>query len=741
MPHAAIDGARGFRLRLALISALALAALPALVPATVRAAATVPDEPGAVLVDGPTYAAIVADVDGDGLPELVRVTDSGADGSRLAVEIWRQRPDQTWAATAPAVVLRRGRGVGEDVISTPSDRDNLTPLLADGSVRLLLWHQGGRAHVLAAVNSGNAAGDQAPCCLTIWEVTEPAAGGPPALTLLMDTHRGGDTAFAVDMDGDGTDELAVREPAGANSPSRFSILRWRAGRFTITSQPLNAGDAAQPYLLGNSDGLRGDEIGLIGSFGAGATGFGLTRVSLRAGEIHDETSELPSNGGVVPVAPDGAHPSLILFGDKDQPLTAFSWPADKEMTQVGRSPRPGRPVGIIGTGTNLRVMVRRDAPPALDLIGRDLSASSVESVRPSDAAKPFLDKTYAPYLGPWPGSLPGGNGAQVYAGQLIRPSAGGLPASAPMAVLPGMAPLGQLGRDGSWIALAQRMEPPPDAAEMERRGGTLLQSQEFGVTLVRTSEVLAPEAAAGVIQPTVEDAVVDARGGTKGQEAVLIGTPVFEATVAAPQGSLAMTVTGLSTELHVLVRSTDRRPSQQPEIAGPPFRIPIVSSLASGGNQAFDAALHVITPAGHGYTARWHVRLLRLPPKITAESPFISLTFAATIRGQTDPSATVTADGQTTHAGPDGRYQLTVPAGFIPRDVRIQAQDPIGNLTSVTANVVAPIDYRRLPWLPITGLLTAAAGAVLFLRAPRLARRRAATTQADDASFEEIDAD
>ena len=741
MPHAAVAGARGTRLRLAFIAALTVAALSALEPPTVRGAATVPDEPGAVLVEGPTYAAIVADVDGDGQPELVRVTHSGVDGSRLAVEIWRQRPDETWVATAPAVVLRRGRGPGEDLISTPSDRDNLTPLLGDGSVRLLLWHEGGRAHLLAVVNAGSPAGDQGPCCLTIWEVTEPAAGGPPTLTLLMDTHRGGDTAFAVDMDGDGTDELAVREPAGANSPPGFSVLRWRAGRFAITSQPLNAGEGAQAYLLGNSDGLRGDEIGLIGAFGVGGTGFGLTRVSLRAGQIHAETTELPSHGGVVSVAAEGARPSLIVFGDVDQRLMAFSWPADKDVTQVERSSRLGRPVGIIGIGTNRRVMVRRDAPPALDLIGRDLSESWLQSVRPADAAKPFLTKTYAPYLGPWPDPLPGGVEAQVYAGQLIRASAGGALAFAPMAALPGMAPLGQLGRDGSWTALAQRMEPPPDAAEMERRGGTLLQSEVFGVTLVRSNEVLAPEAGAGVIQPTVEDAVVDPRGGTKGQEAVLIGAPVFEATAVAPQGSLAMTVTGNSSELYVLVRTPDRSPSGQQEIAGPPFRIPIVSSLGSPGNQAFDAALHVITPAGHGYTALWHVRLLRIPPKITVESPFLSLGFAATIRGQTDPSATVTADGQSTHAGPDGRYQLAVPAGFIPRDVRVQAQDPIGNLASVTVNVVAPIDYRRLPWLPIVGLLTAAAGAILFLRAPRLAGRRAATTQADDAPFEEIDPD
>ena len=478
---------------------------------------------------------------------------------------------------------------------------------------------------------------------------------------------------------------------------------------------------------------------MIGSFGGGGTGYGLTRVSLRDGAIRVETNELPSNGAVLPVAASGSGPSQLVFGDLDQPLLAFSWPADTEMSQVARASRLGRPVGVIGTGANVRIMVRRGESPSLDLIGPDLSEGSAQGVPPSAAAKPFLDKTYGPYLGPWPDPTPGNVQAQVYAGELIRASTDGSLASAPLAALPGMAPLGELGTDGDWMALAQRMGPTPSAAEIGRYGGALHQNGEFSIALVHTSEVLTPERGGGAMQPAVDDAVVDARGGTNGHEALLIGTPMFEASVIAPDGSFAVTVTGPSSEVHQLGRNPGLNSST--EVAGPPFRIPIVTSLATPGNQSFDAALHVITPAGHAYTAQWHVRLLRVPPKVTVESPFLSLGFAATIRGQTDPSATVTADGQKPLSGPDGRYQLTVPAGFIPRDVRVQAQDPIGNLGSVTVNVVAPIDYRRLPWLPIVGLLTAAAGAILFLRAPRLAGRRAATTQADDAPFEEIDVD
>ena len=193
MPHAAIAGARGTRLRLALIAALAVAALPALGPPTVRAAATVPDEPGAVLVDGPTHAAIVADVDGDGQPELVRVTDLAAGGIQMGVEIWHQGRNGRWAITAPPMPLRHGISTAERAAGVTGDRDGMLPALANDLVRLLLWRQGGRAHVFAVVNAGTAPGDQGPCCLTVWEVTEPAADGPPTLTLLMDTHRGGDT--------------------------------------------------------------------------------------------------------------------------------------------------------------------------------------------------------------------------------------------------------------------------------------------------------------------------------------------------------------------------------------------------------------------------------------------------------------------------------------------------------------------------------------------------------------------
>jgi hypothetical protein len=742
MPQAAVPSARGTApiSRLAVVIVLAASQVLVFGSVPVRGADTIPDEPGAIRIDGPSFAALVADVDGDGTAELVRITTTGGDGTGLGVEIWRQAADGSWDITAPAVPLLRGETPA--AVGSIGPRD-LTPATVGDAVRLLLWHHAGKARVLAVVNAANAGTNADQCCLTVWDVTQPAGGDPPLLRLLIDTHGGGGTIFAVDMDGDGTDELAIYDeggqntPGGQTTPASFRVLRWIGGQFRLTSRLTNAGESPLAYPMGNSDGLPGDEIGFIGSFGQGPAGWGLTRVSLRGSAIHDETTELPFDGVVLRALPGEAGGSpCILYGGPDEAMLLFTWPADGDVVEVAHSSIPGAPVGVVGSGRYARVLARSAPLGSLALIGLDLSASTVQAVTPSRAAAPYVKRSYAPYVGPWPDGVPGHRDALIADGWLLAADAGTRVMPSPMAALPGMAPLGQLGHKSEWTALEQRTTSAPKPLQVARDGG-LLQTADAGITLVRTADVLSPEAGGGAVRPSIEDGVIDQQTPTS--PTLIIGTPVFEATVTAPPGSISMTVTGTSDQFHVLVQSPAQDPSA--EIGGPPFRIPIVSSIGTPGNQAFDATLHVITPAGHGYTATWHVRLLRTPPKITAESSFVSLGFGTTLQGKTDPSATVTADGRSTHAGPDGRYQLNVPASLIPREVHIQARDPVGNVASIMVTVIAPVDYRRLPWLPIVAVLTVAAGVVLFLRAPRVARRRAASAPADDAIFEEIDGD
>ena len=77
-------------------------------------------------------------------------------------------------------------------------------------------------------------------------------------------------------------------------------------------------------------------------------------------------------------------------------------------------------------------------------------------------------------------------------------------------------------------------------------------------------------------------------------------------------------------------------------------------------------------------------------------------------------------------------------AGLWPRDVHIEATDPLGNRNATTISVVALVDYRQLPWIPIVALLTILAGMVLYLRVPHV---RPATTSGPmtDATLEDLD--
>ena len=86
----------------------------------------------------------------------------------------------------------------------------------------------------------------------------------------------------------------------------------------------------------------------------------------------------------------------------------------------------------------------------------------------------------------------------------------------------------------------------------------------------------------------------------------------------------------------------------------------------------------------------------------------------------------------------DGRFDKAVSAGLWPSDVRVEATDPLGNRKATTVSVVALVDYRQLPWIPIVALLTILAGMVLYLRVPH-ARPVTASGPMTDATLEDLD--
>ena len=95
-------------------------------------------------------------------------------------------------------------------------------------------------------------------------------------------------------------------------------------------------------------------------------------------------------------------------------------------------------------------------------------------------------------------------------------------------------------------------------------------------------------------------------------------------------------------------------------------------------------------------------------------------------------------DGSAVPVGSDGRFEAAVGAGLWPRDVQIVATDPLGNRTTTTISVVAVLDYRQLPWIPIVALLTILAGIVLYLRVPHV-RPATPSGQMTDATLEDLD--
>ena len=104
----------------------------------------------------------------------------------------------------------------------------------------------------------------------------------------------------------------------------------------------------------------------------------------------------------------------------------------------------------------------------------------------------------------------------------------------------------------------------------------------------------------------------------------------------------------------------------------------------------------------------------------------------------TPPDASVAVDGTPVPVAADGRFDAAVSAGLWPRDVQIEATDPLGNRNTATVSVVALLDYRQLPWIPIVALLTILAGLVLYLRVPHL-RPAAPSGPMTDATLEDLE--
>jgi hypothetical protein len=686
----------------ALLPALlaALVATGAAAP-SVSAAEDVPVESGTILLPGDTYGAMVGDVNGDGQRELVRLRPWSRNPGQLSLEIIAVEDDE--ADSRGQVLLERAASVEDYVAGNNPDQAELLPLTTSEPALLLAWRDGGRERVLLATMQGNPSSRliERSCCLTLWSVGLDE-NGATEVELIQNTAASGAWIVAADMDADGTDELAVVEtpnPAIA-AASEILVLHWNGRDFDRLRDTAQKGIIEGPLtVLGDSDGLPGDEVGYValpGSFDRVEPT--LHRFALVDGQLRIDRTELPEVGDVLPIAgADGGRVALVA----GEEVHLLRWPASsRDATVELTSPRGGEALGVLGSDESARLLVLRGG--AVDIL--DAQLRSRQGLAGGLTASWFVDSSLPPYHGPLHGGDETGQPALVFGGRLVvAPRQPDNQVSfRDIAVLPGKVPVGLLGPGLGWAAVADG--PLVPAA---RQGGGLLVAggaRAAAMAIVRTDVILRPESDGGLLEPTLTGALLD---DSQPARPILLTGGAVDAVVSAPEGS------------HALVRGRDGGPEALVP-AGGRVRVRLVADDPEATeDERFTTRLLVSTPAGHGYGAIWEVRVERRPPGLTAAAPMLPLGFSVPLTGRTDPNARLVVDGAEVPTQPDGSFRAEVGAGPLPRQVRLRATDPLGNSTELVLEVVGVIDYRRLPWIPIIVVLTLATAAFLFLRAPR----------------------
>lgn len=727
-------------------SALCLALLICLLAAPAPAAAIdpipgtpIPAEPEAVVLPLPVTDAIAFDLDGDGTRELVVVI--GSEG-RAALQAWYVDDIELGVSAASYgsfVPLRRSAS-GDELLSGVAragiDDDGMIAVALDDPAKLVRAHRDG-GEILLVATIGTDAQFDGPCCLTIWEVVD--SNRTLELRLVAATQRFADQLIAADMDGDGTDELLVIE-GPLNSATgvglALNLLRWNGLRFERTAFTIPDVSSCCAALLdaGETDGAPGDEVLLAGPLiGPGRSQpTGLHRVSLRLGAPFVERADIGEVRAARSLSLETGPAVLTADG---LILHLWSWPRDGQAEQKAGRTSGGAPSAVFGTGAEMRIVAAAafQDPGSVLVLPGDLGGGVGPSTAFGRDTRPVafaatvqgeVATSLTPFFGVIPGGLPGESDVYVFGGRLVRPVSDPdvLAEVASVALLPGLEPVGTVGPAGAWVALLSEfseftgldVRPPAVALRIARSPSTL--------RLVATSSIVEPEANGGHLAPTFLGVAVDPdhpTGLIVGNEAAYAeitgppGTTVWWATRGRPSGNLTLGADGVA-RIQLL------------EAAGP---------NAPDGSGA-TVSIWLVTPAGHAYYGTWRIRVYRQPPSLAFTADDALVDFSPTVSGRTVPGATVTVNGQPVDVAESGSFEASVEAGLLPTDVRVEAVDPVGNRSERVVSVVWPLDYRRLPFVPMAVLLTVGAAAVLFLRRPDTGPGR--RNPDDGATFEEI---
>jgi hypothetical protein len=696
---------------LATLLALAIATAPTgTPPAGPLAVGRVPDEPDAVMLpEVGTYQAVVADVDEDGARDLVRLV--AADRGAIDLEVWTVRGDAWGRLGAPLnVVPVRPTGAQGNIV------------YAGAPVRLVVRAVGALERAtLVRQPRFEEPGLEVDCCLLLDDVR--LVDGRASLVRVAERGPSADAVLVLDFDGDGTDEILASSslpPLGDTTfPTAARVYRWSEEAFEPpVFTELAVGSGVSPFVLGDSDGIAGEEAAFIGAQSR------LHRVSLRAGDALVAEDGGASVDAALAVPIDAGRGVAIvsrLTGVAVQP-----WPRDGTLEAGFPSLTidAGQLLGVVRMRDADRLLVRDASVEALHVLTLPTLAETGGAVTRSPAAGTLAASPVRPYVGRVPGGGPDGADMVVYAGRLLpsadRPDAPFATLDAALlSTLAGARPAGLLGPDRAWLALHHAPLLPSLDPDGGRLDGPVLQPGS-GVSLVPLERTREPELDDGLLEPAVSGAVESGRE-------LLVPETGFVALVEAPPGSRVV-VAGLDPTVVADVRIVPATGRLEVGMVPPRGDVPAAR---------YRATLAVTTPAGRGYLAAWDVRVLDEPPALDAAvtTPLGSATVVVT--GRAARSSTVTVAGRAAPVAEDGRFTAEVAVPPWPTELVVVATDPLGNEARLAVTGVGWFDYRGLPWAPIAVALVAGLGVILFLRAPRHATVTARTD--GDGTLEELD--
>lgn len=688
-------------------------------------AVTAADPDAALALPGTTVVAVVADLDNDGSSELVRLVDRTVPGFDL--EAWAA-DDEGWSVAA----------TGELV--PPQDPETQAAFGEVGS--LLTVRVGDRDRVLALTGSyagGDSEISPSPCCLEIREAR--ISGGRVTLQPVA-AHDGADFVQPVDLDGDGTDELMTQlttwqDPEDEGS-FRLNLHRRVGDRYEPAfemERPARIGGG----VVGDADGRPGEEV-----YMAVTENGDLQRLVHRDGEIVVEDGHIDLGEGFEAWVIGAANGVIVL--QHPEGVRMLRWPRGGDLTEVGRISTMTFPsIGIVGEGADALVI----AQDGFDFAGEaravttiyDLELRELGEIPMPEAARDLhdamadlasrgapLDGRYFPYSGPMPS---GRRGPTEYLtnGVLVAPGEERGFETRPTRMLLGRFPVGRLGPDDSWLALHESMGGFYGRFGMQG-GGTGLVPYATGPLTADTSLVLMPYeelvgGAAGVTTSvSFTGAVEVSRDGHRSQ--IVAPPDGFEATISAPPGTTVMTHDGVAvTEDEVgdeplVIEVAPRRPNRE-------------------SNVEFSRSVIVVTPLGDGSIVRWDGSFVAEPPTLDVAARSEAFSMRTTISGTASPGSSVVVGSHAAEVDATGAFSIDIDVPIWPIDVAVVASDPIGNETVAMLQVVGFLDYRGLPWIPILGVATVAAGAFLFMHTPK--RRERQQLAWDGATLEEVDGD